>query len=58
MNGKTDFDYTQVAEAYWRIVLNDYFAVTADLQYMKNKYESDQDDVKGFIGGLRMTAEF
>ena len=58
LNGKDDFDYTQVAEVYWRVVLNDYFAVTADLQYMKDKYDSDRHDVKGFIGGLRMTAEF
>jgi hypothetical protein len=33
-NGKNGFDYTQVAEIYWRFVLNEYFAVTADLQYM------------------------
>jgi porin len=58
LNGKDDFDYTQVAEAYWRVVLNDYFAVTADLQYMKDEYDSGQDDVRGFIGGLRMTTEF
>ena len=58
LNGRNDFDYSRVAEAYWRVVLNDIFAVTADLQYMKDKYDSGRDDVKGFIGGLRMTAEF
>jgi porin len=58
LNGKNDFDSSQVAEVYWRFVLNDYFAVTADLQYMQDKYEIDQDDVDGFIGGLRLTAEF
>jgi porin len=58
LNGKNDFDYTQVAEAYWRFVLNDYFAVTADLQYMQDKYDAGRDDVDGFIGGVRMTAEF
>jgi hypothetical protein len=58
LNGKNDLDYTQVVEAYWRVVLNDYFAVTADVQYMQDKFDTDEDDVKGFIGGLRLTAEF
>ncbi len=59
LNGENDFDYTQVAEVYWRFLLNDYFAVTADLQYMKDKYDTpDTDDLEGIIGGIRMTAEF
>jgi porin len=60
LNGEddSDFDYTQVAEVYWRFVLNDYFAVTADLQYMQDKFDTDQDDINGMIAGLRMTAEF
>lgn len=58
LNGKNDFDYTQVAEVYWRFVLNDYFAVTADVQYMKDKFDIDRDDIEGIIGGIRMTAEF
>jgi porin len=58
LNGENDLDFTQVAEVYWRLVLNDYFAVTADLQYMQDKYEPDQDDLDGLIGGLRLTAEF
>jgi len=59
LNGKNDFDYTQVAEVYWRFVLNDYFVVTADLQYVKDKYDTpDMDDLEGIIGGIRMTAEF
>jgi len=58
LNGKNDFDYTQVAEVYWRFVLKDYFSVTADLQYTKDKYDTDQDDIVGIIGGVRMTAEF
>jgi porin len=58
VNGENDFDYTQVAEVYWRVVLNDYFAVTADLQYMKEKFDTDEDDIDGFIGGIRMTTEF
>ena len=55
---KNDFDYTQVAEVYWRFVLNEYFAATADLQYMQDKYDTGRDDVDGFIGGVRMTTEF
>ena len=59
LNGKNDFDYTQVAEVYWRFVLNDYFAVTADLQYMQDKYDvPGMDDAEGIIGGIRMTTEF
>jgi hypothetical protein len=58
LNGKSDFDYTQVVEVYWRFVLNDYFAVTADLQYMQEKFDTGQDDLDGIIGGLRLTAEF
>jgi len=58
LNGKNDLDYTQVAEVYWRFVLNEYFAVTADLQYMQDKYDNSRDDVDGVIGGIRMTTEF
>ena len=58
LNGQNDIDYTQVAEIYWRVVFNDYLAATADLQYMKDKFTTDDDDVKGFIGGIRLTVEF
>jgi hypothetical protein len=58
LNGKNDFDTTQVAEVYWRVVLNDYFAVTADLQHMQDKYDNRRDDIDGFIGGVRMTAAY
>jgi Carbohydrate-selective porin, OprB family len=54
----SDFDDTQVTEIYWRFVLNDYFALTADLQYMKEKYENDEEDIDGFILGLRGVVEF
>jgi hypothetical protein len=58
LKGQNDFDYTQVAEIYWRVVFNDYFAATADLQYMKDKYNNSDDDISGIIGGIRLTAEF
>ena len=59
LNGKNDFDYTQVAEVYPRFVFNDYLAATADLQYMKDKYNTVEDnDIDGIIAGVRMTVEF
>ena len=55
--GNAGIDSSQVAEAYARFVLNDYFALTLDLQYMKDEIDYG-DDPEGFIGGLRMIAEF
>ena len=54
----SDFDYTQVAEVYWRFVLNDYFAATLDLQYMADEFNTDKDDIDGFILGIRGTVTF
>jgi porin len=54
----SDLDYTQVAEVYWRFVLNDYFAVTADAQYMQDEFDTDEDDIDGFILGLRSVVKF
>jgi len=45
-------------EFSFRPTAQDEFYASSDLQYMKDKYDSGRDDVKGFIGGLRMTAEF
>jgi hypothetical protein len=39
-------------------VFNDIFAATADLQYMQDKYDDDDDDIDGIIGGIRATVEF
>jgi porin len=59
LNGKYDLNYTQVAGVYRRFVLNDHFTLTADLQYMKDKFDTpNMDDLEGIIGGIRMTAEF
>lgn len=55
--GNTDIVSSQVAEAYVRFVLNEYFALTLDAQYMNDKIDNENDP-SGFIGGLRMTAEF
>jgi hypothetical protein len=57
--GNQDIDYTQVAEGYVRFALNDVFAVTFDLQYLDEKYKAGaEDDVDGWISGVRLTAEF
>jgi porin len=48
---------TQVAEAYARFGLNDFLAVTFDLQYMKDNYRGGED-VDGWIGGARAVCEF
>ena len=58
LNGKNEFDYTQAAEVYWRFVLNDYATATVDFQYMKDKYDTDEDDLDGVIAGVRLTTEF
>ena len=58
LNGEYDFDNSQAAEVYWRVVFNDYLAATADFQYMKDKFDSDEDEIKGIIGSVRLTAEF
>jgi hypothetical protein len=55
--GNSGLDNTRVAEIYTRFVLNEYFSFTLDLQYMKDKYLNG-NEVKGFIGGLRLVAEF
>jgi len=58
LNGEYEFDYTQVAEIYWRFVLDDYVAAAVDFQYMKDKYDTDEDDLDGIIAGVRLTTEF
>lgn len=59
--GNTDVRRSSVLEAYYRAQLNDFFAVTADLQYMSDDLERvdlQQDDPEGWIFGLRITAAF
>jgi porin len=59
LKGKNGIDGSQVGEIYWRVVLNDYVAVTADLQYMKDEYDAEETaDIDGWIAGVRMTVEF
>jgi carbohydrate-selective porin OprB len=53
----SDTDRTDVAEAYYRLVLADGLAVSAELQYMKHDMGSGPG-AGGFLCGLRATAEF
>ena len=55
--GNRDVRDTQVAEIYYRFVVNRIFAVTADVQYMEDNLATSPSP-KGFILGLRGTAEF
>ncbi len=55
--GNLDVDHTDVFEIYGRFALNDIFAITGDVQYMKDSMKVG-DSPDGWIFGLRMTAEF
>jgi len=55
--GNLDVNHTDVFEVYGRFALNDIFAVTGDVQYMKDSMKAG-DSPRGWIFGLRMTAEF
>lgn len=56
-NGNSGINNTQVVEAYVRFLLNEIFALTLDVQWMMDDLASG-DGPKGFICGVRMTAEF
>jgi porin len=55
--GNQDVDKTQVAEAYVRFVFKEYFALTLDMQYMRDDLK-EADGPKGLIFGVRGTIEF
>lgn len=55
--GNLDVDHTDVFEMYGRFALNDIFAVTGDVQYMKDSKNAG-DSPDGWVFGLRATAEF
>ena len=55
--GNLDVDQMHVFEIYAPFALSSIFALTADLQYMKDEMKQD-DSPSGFIYGLRLTAEF
>ena len=55
--GNTGIEHTHIVELYARIVLNDYVAFTADLQYQDEDVEGGHG-AKGWIPGFRVTAMF
>ena len=55
--GNLDVDHTDVFEVYGRFALNDIFAITGDVQYMKDSMNIGESP-NGWIFGLRATAEF
>lgn len=57
--GNQDIDCSQVAEGYVRFALSPIFAVTLDVQYLDDQYNSGAgEDVEGWISGVRLTAMF
>ncbi len=55
--GNLDVNHTDVFEIYSRFTLNEFFAVTGDVQYMKDSVKEGESP-DGWIFGLRLTAEF
>ena len=50
-------DTSQIFEAYYRIVMNEYFALTLDGQFLKDKYVAGTGP-SGYVLGARGTVEF
>jgi porin len=55
--GSGDIAHSHVFETYYRLVVDEHLALTADVQYVADHYR-DGDNPKGWIGGLRLTLEF
>ena len=55
--GNLDLDHADVVEIYGRFALNNIFAITGDIQYMKDSMKEGESP-DGWIFGLRATAEF
>lgn len=54
-----DQQFGKVAEAYIRLGLTEIFFLTLDIQYLDDRYDPGAgDDVDGWIGGVRLAAEF
>jgi porin len=48
---------TRIAEGYYRLVLNPYLAITADIQYMQDRLDN-LPETEGFIYSIRATLNF
>jgi len=55
--GNQNVSHTHVFETYVRFALSNIFAITGDVQYMKDTMKA-ADSPNGWIFGLRLTAEF
>jgi hypothetical protein len=55
--GGTSLGSTRIAEGYYRLVLNPYVAITADIQFMQDSLKQTPD-ISGFIYSLRGTVNF
>ena len=58
--GNTGLQRVQVAEVYYRFAMNDWLAMTGDVQYQDNEYEDvDADaDIDAWTWGMRAVVEF
>lgn len=59
--GNLDVDHTNAFEAYYRMQFDEFFALSADVQYMSDslaRIDPAQDNPDGWIFGLRATAGF
>ena len=59
--GNLDIESTHVFETYYRLGFNEFFGITADVQYMQDNWlesNPEQEDPRGWIFGLRLTADF
>ena len=56
--GNAGISSTRVLETYYRFVVNEHLALTADAQYMTDEYDADEDeDVEGWVLGMRAVFE-
>jgi hypothetical protein len=55
--GNLNIEKSQVAEAYYRWQLGEFFGLTADLQHQQDDYKTGSGP-RGWIFGLRAAAKF
>ena len=55
--GESPLASTWICEAYYRLLAADWLALTADIQYMNDRYRAGED-VRGWVFGLRATLDF
>lgn len=58
--GNTGLERSQVAEVYYRLVMNDWFALTGDAQYQDNTYNDVEAgaDIDAWTWGMRAVVAF